>query len=504
MGFFSSIKNFFGSKKAGYAGASAKRSLRSWTPQTTSPNKEIEYDRNTLIARSRDLYKNNSIGRGAIQNLTQSSVGSGLRCQPRIDRKYLGLPDEIADEWEHNTEKEFNLWAEDDRCDIRKTCNFYELQKLAFQNYLTAGEVFVLLPTRNEINQPYDLRINLIEPDLIRNPNLLDINNVSIFDGIRFDKFGSPISYFILDKHPDDNLFTQDNFKEVYAYGKSGRRNVIHVYKPDRPGQLRGLPFLTPVIDIVKNITKYTDAYLQKQIVNSLYTVFIRSEQALLPDTVVPQSQQILTEQEKQYSYELGPGAIIGLAPGEEIQTATPGGSDPSYDAYVLAGLKQIAIGLNIPYEVFAKHFQASYSAARAAILDFTKLVKSERDWLSYKFNKPIYKEFLTEAILKGRITADGFFDDPAIAQAWLGTVWNGSTMGQIDPVKETKAYEMQVNNGFITRQDATSHLNGSNWESNMDQIAMENKILQEAGFPNDNEPAEKEEQEEEDSNENK
>jgi lambda family phage portal protein len=466
-----------------YTGASTKRSLRSWTPISQSPNKDIQYDIYTLRDRSRDLYKNNSIGRGAVKNLTNSVIGSGLRLQSRIDRKFLNLTDEEADNWEYNTHREFELWASDQRCDIRQNSNFYDLQELIFLNYLVAGEVFVLLPVKQDVNQPYNLRINPIEADLIETPADL-LSNEYLFNGIETDKSGATIAYYILDYHPNDVFYgnkVSTNFKRVVKYGKSGRQNVLHIFRPERPGQSRGLPFLSPVIDIIKQITKYSDAFLQKQIVNSLYTVFIRTDAGLLPDTDIPDSDKVLSATESQYAYELGAGAVIGLAPGEEIQTATPGSGDPTFDPFFLSCLKQIAIGLNIPYEVIAKHFQSSYTAARAALLDFFQTVKSDRLWFSNHFNKPIYREFVTEGILNGRIVANGFFDDPAIQQAWLGSVWNGSTMGQIDPVKETNAYNMQVSSGYITRQDAASMLNGSDWESNMGQIKMENSVLNES-----------------------
>jgi lambda family phage portal protein len=483
----SKIRNYIQNKlkkyQSNYTGASTRRSLRSWTPRSTSPNREIEFNRPALMHRSRDLFNNNPLGRGAIENLTSSTIGAGLQLQSRIDREYLNLSDAEADSWERNTHREFNILAMDDRIDCRHTSNFYDLQELIFQNFLTSGEVFVLLPNRTEVNQPYNLRVNVIESELVQTPSDM-LGNKNIVNGIEYDSFGSPIAYYILDRHPDDVIYglASNQFKRVTAYGKSGRRNVLHIFKPERPGQSRGLPFLTPVINTIKQISKYSDSYIQKQIVNSLYTVFIRTDAGLLPDTNLPMQDRLPTT-DQNYEYELAPGAIIGLAPGEEIQTATPGGSDPAFDTFVMAQLKQIAIGINIPFEIFINHFQASYSASRGALLKFDKLIKQKRFFLENHFCKPVYKEFLTEAIMKNRITAQRYFDDISYQSAWLGSVWNGSTLGQIDPVKETSAYQMQVSSGFITRQDATSMLNGSDWESNMSQIKSENTILAESNM---------------------
>ena len=52
------------------------------------------------------------------------------------------------------------------------------------------------------------------------------------------------------------------------------------------------------------------------------------------------------------------------------------------------------------------------------------------------------------EAVAMGRVHAPGFFDDPIIRSAYLGTQWVGPAKGQIDELKETLAAKekMQLN----------------------------------------------------------
>ncbi len=465
-----------------FVGASTKRSLRGWSVSKGSPDQEVLPELDTLRARARDLYRNNPIAKGAIKNQTASVIGSGLKLQPRVDRKFLGLTDEQADQWESDVEREFLLWADSNYCDAAKRCDFYELQELALKTVLNSGEVFILLPTKSESGNPYDLRLQLIEGDRIGNPLINPLDDQKLRGGIEVDDWGAPVAYWVASSYPSEySSFAQ--YKRVRAVGSSGRINVIHLYEQERPGQRRGLPYLAPVIDVLKNLTRYSDSVLQRAIIQSYLTVFIRSETGEVGDTPFLDNDQKLTETEKTVNYELGPGAVMGLLPGESIETVNPGGPDQRFDEFYMTNLKLVGMALEIPLEVLVKHFQSSYSASRAALLDFWRAVKTRRSWISRKFCQVVYEEWLAEAILKGRINAPGYFDDLVFRKAWARAQWNGPSPGQIDPTKEVEAYILQRDNGFITNQDASAQINGSDWESNVRALKTENLLKSEAGL---------------------
>ncbi len=93
---------------------------------------------------------------------------------------------------------------------------------------------------------------------------------------------------------------------------------------------------------------------------------------------------------------------------------------------------------------------------------------------------------FFREAVMKGRINAPGFFDDQSIQMAYTRATWSGNGMGQIDPVKETKAAQMRVQSGFSTRTAEAQAMNGSNFEQNAEQLARENELLKEKNLINE------------------
>lgn len=142
---------------------------------------------------------------------------------------------------------------------------------------------------------------------------------------------------------------------------------------------------------------------------------------------------------------------------------------------------KTIGAGLEIPSDLLLKKFNASYSASRAALLEAWKAFQSRRQWLAKEFCEPVYRQFLIEAVARGRIEAPGFFDDPIRQKAWCGADWNGPAQGMLDPTKEVQAAQQRVENGFSTREEETIGLTGGNFKQNARQLRRENEMLQKA-----------------------
>ena len=89
----------------------------------------------------------------------------------------------------------------------------------------------------------------------------------------------------------------------------------------------------------------------------------------------------------------------------------------------------------------------------------------------------------LAEAGALGRIKAPGFLTDPLIRQAYLGSEWIGPSQGMLDPTKEIQAAVLAIQNGLSTHEQEAIKLNGSEFTTNIDKLAIENqKILTAAG----------------------
>lgn len=463
-----------------YGASHTKKSLAGWLYGGGSAKEDIQDNLSTLRQRCRDLYMGVPLATGALKTCRTNVVGSGLRLKSQIDYEALGMGEEEARDLESRIEREFALWADSPACDLERLDNFYELQQLAFLNWLMSGDVIATLPVTKRVNMPYDLRVCLIEADRLSNPNATI--DPRIVGGVETNAAGEVVAYHISTHHPLSYEFAEVKWTRVEAWGeKTGRRNVIHIMNRERIGQRRGVPFLAPVIEALKQLGRYTDAELVAAVVSGMFTVFIEKESASADGgfgEVIPTEDQVDAGDDS--TIELAPGAIVDLNEGEKAHDMNPGRPNTAFDGFVIAICRQIGAALEIPYELLVKNFNASYSASRGALLEAWKMFRMYRTWLANDFCQPIYEEWFAEAVAKGRIAAPGFFSDPIRRKAFTGAEWNGPAQGLLNPVQEVTAAEKRVQNGFSTRDREAMEMNGSDFYRNAAQLKRENKLLKE------------------------
>ena len=465
-----------------YGASVVKKSLAGWLHAGGSSREDIEDNVSILRQRTRDLYMGVPIANGAVKTMRTNIVGRGLRLKPNIDAELLGISPEERRTLEKQIEREWNIWAESTDCDMARIDNFYELQQLAFLNWLISGDCLAVLPVKPRLNQPYDLRVQLIEADRLCSPDNCDTIDNKIVGGVEVDQSGEVVAYHIADHHPLSYAYADISWQRVEAFGKTtGRRNVLHLMNRERIGQRRGVPFLAPVIESLKQLGRYTDAELVAAVVSGMFTVFIEKADASSEDaigSIIPEEVQVDAEDET--TIELAPGAVIDLNEGEKAHDMNPGRPNANFGGFVDAICQQIGASLEIPYELLMKRFNSSYTASKGALEEAWKMFNMYRDWLATDFCQPVYEEWLTEAVAKRRIKAPGFFTDPVIRKAYCGAKWNGPAKGMLDPVKEATAAEKRVQNGFSTRSDETMQMTGTSYYNNIEQLKHEEKELRE------------------------
>lgn len=490
------VRNVLAEYGKGYGrhGASlTKKSMVMWQTPSGDADADIHRSLSTLRARARDLHMGSDIVAAAHKGLRTNIVGTGLRLKPAFDATFLGLSKEQEKKLRDSINREWKLWAETSKCDAAGLSDFYGLQSLTFLSFLMSGDVFALLPMLPRDHSVYDLRINLIEADRCDNPLEKALENPDrIQSGVEVDADGMVVAYYFSNSHPGSDRIpaAAKEWVRVEKYGKlTGRLNVIHLFEAERPGQRRGIPIISPIIESLKQLDQYTEAELMAAVISAMYTVFVTTpaeEEDFMQGMESP-------ETDNQYqepipgtggnNVKMGRGAIVYLDPGEDVKFANPTRPNPDYVAFVDALLRQIAAALELPFEILTKQFTSSYSASRGALLEAWKMYRMRRSWLAKSFCQPIYEEWFVEAVTKGRIDAPGLFDDPAIFSAYTQAEWHGPSQGLLDPTKEVDAAVTRIENNFSTADKETAELTGGSWEQNIEQRAYEKSRLAELGI---------------------
>ena len=481
-------ERFFGA--SGYVGGrSDRKSMQQWQPFGGSASSDHLPQQDSLRSRSRDLARNSPIASGAIRTNVTAIVGTGLRVQSQIDTDLLGLSDEQAEAWQREAER---IWSfAKDRLDIEGELTYAAQQGLVLRSKLESGDVLVLMRFKPSAGDLFGTKIQLIESDRISNPNN-QMDTDRVVGGVEFDEDGRTIGYHVRNRHPGELFGIHrggDTWSMIPAWGPNGVRLSKLLYEKQRPGQRRGVPYLAPVIEPLKQLERYTESELMAAVVASFFTVFVKTEMGDTGLAKAPGGEEAPADEDSGDLF-MNPGAVLSLAPGEDIETANPSRPNADFEPFFLAIMRQVGVGLEMPFEVLMKHFQSSYSAAQAALLEAWRAFKVGRSGLAAEFCQFSYEAVITEAVARGTLPAPGFFDNPVIQRAWLATSWSGDPPGMIDQVKGVQAAAKRVELGVSTLSIETAELSGQDWETLNRQRAKEVRIRRESGLESDPEEA--------------
>lgn len=469
-----------------YEGASRrKKSLKNWKTTNQDADTDLELERFTLVERSRDAARNNPIVSGVFGTNCTNVIGAGLNPRASINYKFLGMSEEQADEWEEAAQREWRIFSESVECDISRTLNFGEMQELAFRQVLENGEALATTPRLVRPGSPYSLKIQMIEPDRLCNKdnvrNKVEEDGSRLYDGILKDKNGVPLKYQISNLHPSTANRASLEWKEIDAFEKNGIPKVLHIFRTLRPGQSRGVPLITPIIEPLKIFKEYTENELVASAVAALYTVFLKTETGDVDfNSDTDRSGSGSARDRSSDEIRLGNGAIVGLGPNESIDIANPSRPNAQFDPFTNSIYTLIGIGLEMPKEVVIKAFQSSYSASMAAISEAWRTYKTRRVWFANKFCKPAYQLLIYEAIALGRLYAPGFFTDPWIRKAYLGSYWIGPAQGHLNKSQEASAMATRLREHISTIEREVEEYSGEDFEHMMAQIRKEQRFRKE------------------------
>jgi len=460
----------------GYTGARIDRAqLSRYNPTAGSPNTDTIRDLPTLRARSRDQMRNAPVALGALNTQVSHVVGTGLTYTPAIDAKFLRLTPEQAADWSADTKRRFEAWAESPDCDLARELDFYGIQELAFRSFLESGDCFVVTPRVPRAGRGTQLALQLLEADHICNPDRAPDTD-TLVSGVEIGpSTGEKLAVHVAKKHPGAYQASGNTWQRVAMRGPgTGRRNVLHIFKPLRPNQVRGVPWIAPILEPLKQLGTWSDAELNAAVTSALMSVFVKMDPEAFDTLYDEDAQGAIVDSASKWSGQMESGKAINLLPGESIETPTPGRPNPAFDPFWTAMVRQIGMALEMPFEVLVMHFQSSYSAARAALLMAWKAFRSKRDLLDKTLCQPVLELWLADEVAAGRINCPGYFADPIVRAAWCSAIWTGDGPGSIDPGKEVDAAQKRVDLGISTKQAESIAFDGVDWQQKHDQRVKE------------------------------
>lgn len=429
------------------------RSLAGWTPTLGSGRSDTtKPERDRLAARSYDAHRNHLVARAAITRMRTNVVGTGLMMNPAPDAQALGITEAQAEELSTQIASEWRLYFDNPlECDMEATNDGYALQGIAFVTALLGGDCWAPTPFKERPGCVYGLKVQLVDPARVSNQDN-GPDTATLHDGVEISLDGEPIAIHIRNRHPGDRTVgVLDGWvrREIFGQG-TGRRRIFQIWNDkDRIGSTRGVPFLAPILEPLQQLEQYSRAELIAAVISSMFTVFIKKESTQVDDRGNP-IPAILGQTVKGNASDitLGMGAVVDLAPGEEVQLADPTRPNAKYDPFFLSVVRQIGAALEIPMDELLLNYQASYSAARAAMLQAWRMYSMRRWWLVQQFCQPWYELWFDEAVARGRIQVTDYAD-PLRRAAYTQAIWIGPARGAMDENQEATAAKTRIEAGL-------------------------------------------------------
>jgi lambda family phage portal protein len=442
-----------------YDGATAGRRTSGWYAASTDANVELMGSLIWLRNRSRDLIRNNPYAARAIEELAGNVVGTGI--VPKAKTGNTALDKIIDTEW--------SFFA--DECDTPQRLDFYGMQTLTVRTMAESGESIARFrPRPADAGLRVPLQLQMLEADFLDQARTMGLVNGHVMEGVQFDELGRRVAYWLFSYHPGGVLILNPRGGIVSQPVPADQ--IMHVYRVLRPGQVRGVPWLAPVMMALRDLDDYCDAERVRKKIEACVTAFVEQPEGIDGDPLglagTDASSGLPVE-----SFQ--PGMVEYLKPGQAVKFNNPPAAG-GYREYKMTELQGIMAGIGLPYELGTGDMsQVNYSSWRGGMLGFRNTVEAYR-WLTLipLFSMPVWRRFIDTLILQGKIPQ-------ALAQdqkVRLRSVqWTAPRFESVDPVKDAEAVLKDVRMGRKTWFEAVLE-NGFDPTTQIEQIALFNKLV--------------------------
>lgn len=429
-----------------YEAAGAGRRTDSWKATNAGPNTVNERALDRLRARSRDAYRNQVYARNAVMRIASNVVGTGIQPNPMADSE--ASKKKIMRLWRE--------WAETKQCDYDGQQNIYGLQRMAIQAIARDGEV--IIRRRRVKGGVLPIQLQVQEADVIDSRRNYDIEGGGrIIQGVEFNKDLKRVAYWLYDGHPEEA-------RQVVSR-RIPASDVIHVYYKERPGQVRGVPWLAASMIRLKDYDDYEDAELIRQKIAACFTVFVTDTN--------PDSTGLGGADNAAMLERVEPGIVEVLPSGKTVEFATPP-TTQNYDSYSRKVLQGAAAGIGLSYEAMTGDLSGvNFSSGR---MGWIEMARNVEDW-QYNMMVPmlcdsVWDWFIDAGFMAGRIPSG------ALAPA----MWTPPRREMIDPTREIPAQINAVRGGIYSLQEV-HRMNGYDSTQVLEQMAEDNKLIDKLGL---------------------
>lgn len=443
----------------GYAAAQDSR-MSAWPTGGGSANDEVGPAALTVARRARAAVRDNPYAARIVELWASNAVGAGITTR---------WPDDAhANAW--------RKWAESTACDAERTLDLYAIYTLVVRAVVESGECFVrFIPTPPTPENPLGLRLQVLESDHLDTSRNGTVDGRATIQGIALGDAGQPVGYWLFRNHPGAAWLAMP--RGVWESEFVPAADVLHVYRKRRPGQLRDVSWLVPILTTLRNFEDYEVALLMKAKVEACLTLISTDDGG--EDGLTGPTNAMLTDAAGRPVESIEPGMILHRRSGGAVDIVNPSGGGSHVD-FARRALEAAAVGTGLTYDqVSGSLTEANFSSLRAGKIEFRRACEQ----VQYGMLLPMLV----------RPIADRFHQHGAMLALWPSDMPANVTHQppaheMIDPLKDTLALIAQVRAGFVPLQEAVGAF-GYDFNQAVGMIREANAMLDDGGVALDTDP---------------
>lgn len=443
-----------------FNGSLASRLTMDWVnAPILSADQEIKGNLRILRGRARELSRNNPVAKSFLKILVANVLGErGICYQPLVRNNN----EELNKKFNDKIEKAWCEWSQKGNCTVDGKMSLRQLQDLVLKTVATDGEVFIRRVPG--FDNKYRFALQLIDADQVdpffqRWPSPGE-NEIRL--GVEVDLWGKPVAYHVNPAHPSDlgGSLLRERIPAQY---------IQHLYCPDRVNQTRGIPWFTNCMLELRMLAGYFEAELVAARVSAAKIGFFEHIEAAGYEA---------PNEDAHYRLEAEPGTIETLPPGLQFKEWNPEHPSNAFPSFVKAALRFVAGSMGVSYNALAADLEGvNYSSMRSGLLIERDQWKMCQSFMKEDFLAPIFKEWLSMALLSGELALDS--RDPS---RFLAGKWESRGWPWVDPLKDVQSSILAIGAGLRTRDRVISE-EGGDVEEVFEQLAQEKKLAEQYGL---------------------
>jgi lambda family phage portal protein len=434
-------KRQFKTKSArNFAGGEVDLLTASFTGSTLSINEELKRSLARLQQRSRQLCMDNDYAKKFLHMVKANVVGStgiNLQCQ------FLNADGKFDTADNQTVEAEWKQWSKKRECGITGKLSWRDLQSLAIETIARDGEVLIEKITQSRSR--FGIKLRVMECDhLDINHNVIFSNGNRIVMGVELDSYDAPVAYHLSENHPGDHL----------ANGYTKRRRIpaaqiLHLFITERPGQVRGIPWMHTAIRRLNMLGGYEEAELVAARIGASKMGFFTTADGEAPNATSMAPDSTDDGGEMDLVDQATPGTFETLPEGVGFETFDPQHPSSSYADFTREVLRGAASGLNVAYNTWANDLEGvNFSSIRSGVLEERDQWRVVQGWLADQLHDEIYQDWINWQVQIGTLKQ---LPSVKIDSKYLSVIWQSRGWEWVDPLKDVRAKSEEYELGTAT-----------------------------------------------------